>query len=196
MSKTEIRQQILTQRAAIEPSARLLWDQLIFERAHKHRAFQLARRVHVYRTVRDEVETMPLIEYAWGIGKDVYVPIVAPGATRMRHCRVTWRTTWREGSFGILEPHNPDESDIVDGPSHFDESSAIIVPMVAFDRSCNRIGYGKGFYDAFLRTVRATTIGVAYELQRVMNTAVNEHDVPLHCVATQERWYVAPTTTP
>jgi 5-formyltetrahydrofolate cyclo-ligase len=124
MMKSELREHILTQRGAIEPAARLLWDQLIFERAHKHRAFQLARRVHVYRSVRDEVETLPLIEYAWGIGKDVFVPVVPPGSATMRHCKVTWRTEWREGAFGILEPANAVAEDYVDEPSFFDESSA------------------------------------------------------------------------
>jgi 5-formyltetrahydrofolate cyclo-ligase len=191
MMKNELREHVLTQRGAIEPAARLLWDQLIFERAHKHRAFQLARRVHVYRSVRDEVETLPLIEYAWGIGKDVFVPVVPPGSTTMRHCKVTWRTEWREGAFGILEPANAVAEDYVDESSFFDEGSAIVVPLVAFDRSCNRLGYGKGYYDRFLRATSATSIGIAYELQRTMNVGPEEHDVPLHCVATQERWYVA-----
>ncbi len=194
MTKTEQRQHILTLRSAIDPADRLLWDQLIFERAHKHRAFQLARRVHVYRSVRDEVETLPLIEYAWGIGKDVYVPVVPPGSTTMRHCKVTWRTSWREGSFGILEPDNANPEDYVDDASLFDEHAAIIVPLVGFDRTCNRLGYGKGYYDRFLREARATSIGIAYEVQRAMTIDTGDHDVPLHCVATQERWYVAPTT--
>lgn len=193
MTKNDLRQQVLAQRVAIEPAARLLWDQLIFERAHKHKAFQLAKRVHVYRAVRDEVETLPLIEYAWGIGKDVYVPVTPLGSTRMHHCKVTWRTTWREGAFGILEPCNTSPQDIVEDDAFFDEMSAVIVPLVAFDRTCNRLGYGKGFYDRFLSNARATAIGIGYELQRVINIEVGEHDIPLQCVATQERWYVAPS---
>lgn len=190
MTKREQRQEILAQRHAIDPSDRHLWDQLIFERAHKQRAFQLATRVHVYRAVRDEVETLPFIEYAWGIGKDVYVPVVPPGSTTMHHCKVTWRTTWREGSFGILEPSNAEPGDLVKDDMFFDESSAVIVPLVAFDRSCHRLGYGKGYYDRFLASARATKIGIAYELQRKMNIEHGEHDIPLDCVATQERWYV------
>ncbi len=195
MTKLELRQHMLSVRGAIDSADRLLWDQLIFERAHKHRAFQLARRVHVYRSVRSEVETLPLIEYAWGIGKDVYVPVVPAGSTVMKHCRVTWRTQWREGSFGILEPINADEDDTIDDSAFFDEQSAIIVPLVAFDRGCNRLGYGKGYYDRFLAAARGTSIGVAYELQRTATIETGEHDMRLDCVATQERWYVPPSPT-
>lgn len=193
MTKSETRSMVLAKRAAILEEDRDLWDQLIFERAHKLRAFQVAQRVHVYRAVRDEVETMHFIEYAWGIGKDVYVPVVPPGGGEMLHCRVTWRSLWRDGPFGIPEPIIDESHDVVSDHSFFDHNSAIIVPLVAFDRQCHRIGYGKGYYDRFLQNASAPTIGLAYEVQRVSDVTPAAHDVALTCVATQERWYL-PTT--
>jgi 5-formyltetrahydrofolate cyclo-ligase len=190
MTKSDLRTTLLDQRSAITPDDRGLWDQMIFERAHKHKAFQNASRVHVYRSFGHEVETTPFIEYAWGIGKDVYVPIVPPGIGVLHHCRVTWHTKWREGAFGIMEPVIEDGQNLVTDPSFFGDDSAIIVPLVGFDRQCHRLGYGKGYYDRFLADTTATAIGIAYEVQRVPSVGAQAHDVPLHCVATNERWYV------
>ena len=39
------------------------------------RAFQLARRVHVFRSTTEEIDTWPFIEYAWGIGKEVILSL-------------------------------------------------------------------------------------------------------------------------
>ena len=56
----------------------------------------------------------------------------------------------------------------------------LIVPMLAFDRDGNRIGYGAGFYDRTLlhlrRTGEATAIGIAYAGQEVEHLPVGPHD--------------------
>lgn len=193
MTKSDLRTTVLERRAAISADDRGLWDQLIFERAHKMKAFQLATRVHVYRSFGHEVETTSFIEYAWGIGKDVYVPVVPPGKGLLHHVRVTWRTQWREGAFGISEPVIEDPAEVITESAFFGPESAIIVPLVAFDRQCHRLGYGKGYYDRFLAGTTAASIGIAYELQRLPSVAAEPHDVPLTCVATNERWYVPST---
>ncbi|MBU3699710.1 MAG: 5-formyltetrahydrofolate cyclo-ligase [Candidatus Kapabacteria bacterium] len=188
MSKDQLRQQAIERRASIEGADRALWDQLIFERAHKHRAFQIAPCVHVYRSRPDEVQTMPFIEYALGIGKQVFVPITPESGSDLMHCRVSWRTRWQEGRFGILEPVADSAEDLV-GSDHFDVTTAVIVPMVAFDRTCHRLGYGKGYYDRFLASSRATPIGIAYQCQLVPSVEHQPHDVVMAAVATQECWY-------
>jgi 5-formyltetrahydrofolate cyclo-ligase len=191
MTKNEIRETVLEKRKHIADADRDLWDQLIFERAHKHKAFQLATRVHVYCSTLEEVESTPFMEYAWGIGKDVYVPVSGPNG-RLTHCRITWRTLWREGAFGIREPIPDAPQDIVTDHAFFGSEAAIIVPLVGFDQTCARIGYGKGYYDRFLAESAAAKIGIAYELQKVHTVPVFEHDIALDAIATQERWYKKP----
>ncbi|MBU3679864.1 MAG: 5-formyltetrahydrofolate cyclo-ligase [Candidatus Kapabacteria bacterium] len=188
MTKQELRESSIARRASIEPADRALWDQLIFERAHKHRAFQIASRVHVYRSTSEEVLSMPFIEYALGIGKEVYVPITPETGQDLQHCRVTWGTQWTPGRFGILEPVPESDQDLVLA-EHFDQSSAVIVPLVAFDKACHRLGYGKGYYDHFLARTQATAIGIAYQCQLMSEVSSEPHDVALAAIATQECWY-------
>jgi 5-formyltetrahydrofolate cyclo-ligase len=82
------------------------------------------------------------------------------------------------GSFQIEEP----TGDAVTDPA---EIEVIVVPAVAFDRKGNRLGRGKGFYDRLLSTTRATTIGVGYDFQVFDELPVEEHDIPMDMVITQ-----------
>jgi 5-formyltetrahydrofolate cyclo-ligase len=99
---------------------------------------------------------------------------------------------WRQGAFGIREPIPDAPEDIVTFHAFFGSETAIIVPLVAFDQTCARIGYGKGYYDRFLAESAAAKIGIAYELQKVQTVPVFEHDIALDAIATQERWYKKP----
>ncbi|MCO6467007.1 MAG: 5-formyltetrahydrofolate cyclo-ligase [Bradyrhizobiaceae bacterium] len=185
MSKETLRTQALEARKALSDSDRHELNLRVFERGHKFPAFQLARRVHVYRSTPDEVDTMPFIDYAWGIGKEVVVPVVGPDRTLI-HVLVDQRTTWEAGPFGILQP--TDCTNTVDAEG-LTVSDCIIVPIVAFDRSCMRIGYGGGYYDRFLAQSKAPRIGMAYECQRVLRIPAEPHDIALQAIATEERWY-------
>ena len=189
MTKQEIRQQMLLQRRDLDADTKAFHDMLVFERAHKQRVFQRAERVHVFRSTTDEIDTMKFIEYAWGTGKDVFVPVVDRATSTLLHVKVTYNTTWREASYGIYEPEHFTSSDVAEASS-FGPTSVIIVPLLAFDTQCHRLGYGKGFYDAFLRDVAAPTIGLAYEFQRVRSLPIESHDIALTCVATEQRLYV------
>jgi 5-formyltetrahydrofolate cyclo-ligase len=132
-----------------------------------------------------EVDTWPLFEYAWGIGKEVYVPVV--DGERLLHVPVTRATTWQQGAFGITEPDRHDDA-VPD--THFSAADVVVVPMAAFDARLHRIGYGKGYYDQFLSHTDAVRVGVAYEVQRVPHIPHEDSDVPMHAIATEERWYV------
>ena len=64
----------------------------------------------------------------------------------------------------------------------------ILVPLVAFDKNFNRIGYGGGYYDRYIKRVKKNkkiiTIGLAYSFQKVKEISTNEHDVRLDFVIT------------
>ena len=84
--------------------------------------------------------------------------------------------------FGILEPNNLGKEIIPD---------LIMVPLVAFDRKLNRIGYGKGYYDRSLQKIskikkKTITLGIAYSFQKCANIPTNKYDFKLNYVFTEQ----------
>lgn len=185
MTKEEIRKDKRKTRAAIPSDVRSVLDLQIFERAHKHRAFQLAQRIFLYHSMSGEVDTTPFIEYGWGTGKEVFVPVVVSESC-IEFVLITPSTTWAVSEQGIMEPANGDLQIRADA---IVSNDCIVVPVVAFDRQCNRLGQGGGYYDRFLSAVEATSIGIAYECQRFQMIPTETHDVTLNAIATEERWY-------
>jgi len=83
--------------------------------------------------------------------------------------------------FGILEPENKKKEIIPD---------LVIVPLVAFDRNLNRLGYGKGYYDRCLRKIKkiknkSIFLGIAYHFQKCKSIPANKHDFKLHYIFTE-----------
>ena len=71
----------------------------------------------------------------------------------------------------------------------------LLVPLVAFDKNLNRIGYGGGFYDRYIKKIKKikniTTIGMAYSCQKVKKILVNQYDIKLDFIVTEKeiiRW--------
>ncbi len=67
----------------------------------------------------------------------------------------------------------------------------ILVPLLAFDKNKNRLGYGKGFYDKFLKKYiklrkNTITIGVAFSFQKHHNLPINKNDYKLNYVLTEK----------
>ncbi len=83
--------------------------------------------------------------------------------------------------FGILEPCIKNKEIIPD---------LVLVPLVAFDKKLNRIGYGKGYYDRSLKKIRkikknAIFLGMAYSFQECRSIPVNKHDFKLDYIFTE-----------
>ena len=83
------------------------------------------------------------------------------------------------GPFGFLQP-SPDCPQMV--------PDVILLPLIAADTEGNRIGQGKGHYDRFLAGHRASTIGLAYDVQIVASISRDPWDIALDAIATPTRW--------
>lgn len=68
-----------------------------------------------------------------------------------------------------------------------------IVPGVAFDRQCNRLGRGKGHYDRLLTDVKVTKIGLAYSFQVLAQVPHTSYDVPMDMVVTDKEVIICRT---
>jgi len=85
-----------------------------------------------------------------------------------------------EGKYRILEPVDAKEVDL-------DEIDIVLVPGIAFDKKGHRIGYGKGYYDSFLRKVNALKIGLCMDFQIVDKIPSNEWDVGMDIVVSEKQ---------
>lgn len=82
--------------------------------------------------------------------------------------------------FGFLQPSQSCEEGFPD---------ALLVPMLGFDRSGNRLGQGGGHYDRYLsRHVNTLRVGVAWSCQEQFDMTMQPWDVPMHAIATEREW--------
>ena len=66
----------------------------------------------------------------------------------------------------------------------------LLIPLVAFDKNLNRVGYGGGFYDRYIpklkKKKKIITIGIAYSFQKVVKIPINNYDIKLDFVVTEK----------
>ena len=67
----------------------------------------------------------------------------------------------------------------------------LLVPLVAYDKNLNRIGYGGGFYDRYIKKLKKIkkiiTIGLAYSFQEVKKIPINKFDIKLDYIITEKK---------
>lgn len=136
-------------------------------------AFAMAEKVLIYNSLPDEISTRDFIDRYEGI-KTFYLPRVNGVDLEILPYR---RSHTHLGAFHIEEPDGDDLADVAD-------MDLIIVPAVAYDRSGNRVGRGKGYYDRLLARAKALAVGVCYDFQLLDDDAIDadSHDVPVHFI--------------
>ena len=144
-----------------------------------------AEVVHTYVDSKsNEVETRQLIQVALDRGRRVFVPLVtSTGRPPLHQAEIRSLDELVAGFFGLLQPAAAVASS---EPIPVD---LVIVPGLAFDARGGRLGWGRGFYDDFLSGVDALKIGVAYAQQIVESVPMDEHDIYMDKVITEETTY-------
>ena len=156
------------------PEAALaLTANLIAELDHK------GKNIAGYWPLGDEIDCRPALEALSNAGALVALPVVA-GQGQVLIFRA-WRPgdVLEQGPFGTMHPNA--RSPVVC-------PQVLLVPLIAFDLEGGRLGYGAGYYDRTIASFRAhgqvTSIGLAYDVQRVDAVPVDAHDQPLDAVIT------------
>jgi len=149
--------------------------------------FKEAKAIMCYMDFKNEVMTKYIISHCFESGKRVILPLVDSinGEKKIVPYEIVdLEKDVGPGTLGILEPKK-DCAKVFSA----EEIDLVIVPGVAFDLSKNRLGYGAGLYDRFLKTVKPNCpkVGIAFEFQIYDVLPVEDHDIPLDFVITEER---------
>lgn len=134
--------------------------------------------VALYAAKSSEVDTTAIGAAALARGLAVAYPRVVAGDRRLAFHRAS-PADLAPGTFGLLEP--PPSAPLV-AP---DAMAVVVLPGLAFDRRGNRLGWGQGHYDATFADAQVLRVGLAYESQLVDQLPADEHDVPVHLIATE-----------
>lgn len=172
--KKELRKQIallkIQQKSSASPQSAEILAAL-----EAHPAFRAASTVLLYHSLKDEVDTHAFIR-KWSRKKRILLPVVVGDDLELRI--YTGSEDMTIGAYGIEEPTGELFTD-------YAAIEFIAVPGVAFDRSGNRLGRGKGYYDRLLpRIPSAYKAGICFPYQLVEKVPAEAFDIRMDEVIT------------
>jgi len=181
--KRAIRANALAARRALKPKEAAKKSDAILQRLRSLAEFESARTILTYVSSKDnEVDTTALIRSAIETNKKVAVPVALPSTREMTWSELKSPDELEPSTFDILEPR---EDSI--RPVQPAQTDVAIVPGIAFDTACHRIGYGGGYYDRFLATFGGKKVALAYEVQIYDSIPAEPHDLPVDIIVTEDR---------
>lgn|SRR5690554_2918967 len=134
---------------------------------------------HIFLTItgKQEVNTEYLLHILQGKDKSIIVPKAEFSSGEMKNILLQENTALKTSEYGIPEPVSGIEvpAEIID---------VVFVPLLAYDKKGNRIGYGKGFYDKFLNKCKSTSVFIGLSFFDAESEIPYENtDIPLdYCV--------------
>lgn len=151
----------------------------------RSRWLQRPKRIAVFLSQDGELTTDLLIKRLWHRGHQVLLPIIQPKSGQLKFAEYLPNTALVANKFGILEPDVPAHQTL--SPKVLD---LVVMPLVGFDVSGNRLGMGGGFYDktfAFKQGVkrRPQLVGWAHACQQVAQLPTQPWDVPMDALVTE-----------
>lgn len=179
MEKAEIRNRIRQRKREMTKEEIENKSKAIYKQLQLQEAYLSAHMIYCYMSYNQEVDTRKLIEEALQQGKRVALPKVVKD--KMKFYEITSLDDVASGYQGILEPVTNQLADGVPG--------IMLLPGLAFDRKMNRVGYGGGFYDNYLKqygTCIDKKIALAYEFQVVSEILTEPFDEKVDMIITTE----------
>jgi 5-formyltetrahydrofolate cyclo-ligase len=141
---------------------------------------------HIFLPIveQKEVDTEFILQILAGKDKEIVVSKSDFETRKMTHFLVTENTKFRKNEYNIPEPYTGLEVPV-------SKIEVVFVPLLAFDKKGNRVGYGKGFYDTFLSECKPETIkiGLSFFEPEELILDVFENDVRLDYCITPEKIY-------
>ncbi len=194
MTKAELRQQFLTKRKALSATDIQHFSQLIAQSLvdflEKENHLEKINIVHIFLPIQhqNEVNTWPIIHLVWQKFPtiQVVVSITDPVGNSLTHYRLDQYTPLVENKWGIPEPVNTGQI-----PIESDQIDLVLIPLLIFDRTGHRVGYGGGYYDRFLAQCRPDCLKIGLSLFEPIEQIENTEPTDIRldaCVTPTNRW--------
>jgi len=187
--KTNLRQEFLKRRDSLSRHEIDSRSEKIEKELFTLPEFRRAKTVMFYVSFRSEVETEKMIRNALDVRKRVVIPVVDGQKIGVAGIK-NFKKELTKGSFGIREPKKEFR-----GTVDQKEIDLVVVPGVVFDKRGGRLGYGRGYYDRFLRSKsirsrmgrshQCVVIGLAFDLQIAGKIPLVEKDVRVDKIVTE-----------
>ncbi|GAB5524485.1 MAG: 5-formyltetrahydrofolate cyclo-ligase [Roseivirga sp.] len=187
MNKQDIRQQYLQERKLITAEQYAARCETVAQQAIALIRQSDTLRVHLFLPIKKNKEVDTWSIYHWLIDSTKHTPVIPKThfkENRLSHHPMTGKDELQESNYGIPEPSHgrtisPEDIDL------------IFVPLLAFDTSGNRVGYGAGFYDRFLTNCRKDVLKVGLAISTPLESLIetNEFDIPLDLCITHKKLY-------
>ena len=180
-SKKEIRGDLIEQRDSLSNDIWIANSNRIQRTLIRSKLFNDCDALLVYADFHGEVGTLMLVDEALILGKAVFLPKVLENFTeaRMEFYRIYSSTELVNGYKGIREPTGSIERAFNYG-DYKGKNVLMLVPGVAFDKRGYRLGYGKGYYDNYLKDKeKILTVGICFDMQICDDLPVTENDIKL-----------------
>lgn len=159
-------------------------SRLIHNKIFTQKEFLDSRCVMLYCSKgTGEVDTGPIIKKALLMGKKVALPVTLVREKRIKPVGIKGLDKGlKKSPYGIYEP----VESRIRRPIKAEEIDLVIVPGLAFDKGCNRLGHGQGYYDRFLKDIPKGTqkIGLGFRFQVVNKIPTTKNDISLTKVIT------------
>lgn len=178
-AKADLRAQALQRRDALAADIRAAAAEAVAERPFLV-ALAKGAIVSGFFAIKTEINPMPLMRKLAGAGAQLALPVIAGRGRPLILRAWTFGDAMKRGPWGIREPE--------DSAAEVDPD-IMLVPLAAFDRRGQRIGYGAGYYDMTIARIRATkrvvTIGLAFAAQEIERVPSTPLDQPLDLMLTE-----------
>jgi len=137
-----------------------------------------------YSPIRSEIDPTPLMQSLAAQGGRLALPVITARDRPLIFRAWNIHDSLQLGAFGILEPL-PDADEVI--------PEIVLVPLAAFDPLGHRLGYGGGYYDRSLASLRAkgeiTTVGLGFSVQEIADISAMPYDVALDYVLTETQLF-------
>lgn len=186
MLRQDIRKHVRNLRREISDQQQQLAAMQATNHALNFAPVQQAKNIALFLSVDGEINTRPLIAKLWQRKQQVYLPVLHPFSTgQLLFLRYDEHTELKVNRLGIAEPPLD-----IRNLLPLSELDVLIVPLVAFDATGQRLGMGGGFYDRTLQNWQQHNfmpIGLAHDCQQVDTLPVERWDIPLPALITPSK---------